>query len=86
MPEPKKWKAGIADEAWKVMICARDASHAEEALQQLVYILTDAGSDAARGHALLRQMTGEQIVQGLLNYRQKSIDSVRRALKHGEAA
>jgi len=41
-------------------------------ISSLVYILTNSGNDEASGLAELRKMSGEDIVMGLLTYRQNS--------------
>lgn len=78
----KQWQAGVADEAWKVIICAREAEDVEQALSFLGYVLTSARNweEAA---AVLRQMTGAEIVDGVLAYRERAKQSVENALKHG---
>ena len=77
----KNWKAGSAVEVRKVMVCARDASRADDLLGNLIYILTDAGSNSEAGLAWLRGMSGAEIVDGLLAYRKSAYDSVARGLK-----
>jgi len=76
----KQWKPGKADDVWKVMICARDAAQTDELLSSLTYILTDAGSDTQRGLDAIRQMTGAQIIDGLLAYKNVSYQSVAAAV------
>lgn len=34
----KNWKPGTADEVWKVIICARDASRASDLIDTMLYI------------------------------------------------
>jgi hypothetical protein len=80
---PKTWKAGTADEVWKVMICARDAYETEKAISFLSYILTDCGADLAKGLAKIRKMTGEQIVNALIDHVEVSRRSVENALRGG---
>lgn len=83
----KEWKPGMADEVWKLMACARDAQQTDELLGKLSYILTDAGADTAKGIELIRQMTGDQIIDGLKAYRESSYKSVRAAYhENGKAA
>jgi hypothetical protein len=84
MAEVRQWKAGTADEVWKVIICARDAYHADEVLSSLIYILTDAGDDTERGNVLLKEMSGAQIVDGLLTYINGCRESVKNGIKKNE--
>lgn len=86
MSYPKEWKPGKADEVWKVMICARDASSADQLIASLVYLLTDAGTDEDRGIDLIRSMSGDQIIDAILAYKQKSYQSVKNAMKSERAA
>ncbi len=62
---PKVWKAGTADEVWKVIVCARDAYETERLLWSLVYILTDAGNNLELGLAKVSAMSGDDIVSAL---------------------
>ena len=77
----KKFAAGVADEAWKVTICANDARIASEVLSRLSYILTDAGNRKDLGLDEIRKMSGEDIINGLVAYQKSAIDSVENALK-----
>lgn len=81
--QPKLWKAGIADEAWKVIICARDAYDTEQLISALIYVLTSAGSNANLGLAEIRKMSGDDIVSALLAHVETSRKSVERALRLG---
>lgn len=78
---PKAWKAGTADEAWKVIICARDAYDTELILSALVYLLTNAGSDTRSGLAEIRAMSGDDIVTALLAHVETSRRAVENALR-----
>jgi hypothetical protein len=78
--EPKTWKAGRADEAWKVLICARDHEKTENTLSYLVYILTDAGNDKKRGLDAIREMTGSQIINALEAHQETCTASIAAAL------
>lgn len=82
---PKKWKDGMADEAWKVMICARDANRAEDIASHLAYILTDLG------HASFEQQieaisafSGEQIATALKERVLSGQRAIAAALQPGE--
>lgn len=78
MSDAKKWKAGTADAAWKINICARDAMRAEDLLHGIAYILTDSGTaDLDQCAAALSELSGRQICEGLLAYRNKAIDAIR---------
>ena len=83
---PRQWKPGTSDEAWKVIICARDAYDTEQLLSSLTYILTDAGSDTERGLATIRNMTGDQIVTALLAHVECSRMSVEMAIGKAKVA
>ena len=81
-----EWKPGKADAPWKVAICARDASRADEILLSLDSILTRGDRAAKNGDEAaerLRQLTSEQIIDGLLHYRDVSIETVKRGLNGG---
>ena len=73
----KRWHTGKADEAWKVMICARDAQMAIDAMNMLYLVL---------GHATeaeLRKMSGDQIVSQMKAFIDSQQESVRMGLKDG---
>lgn len=78
---PKVWRPGVADEEWKVAICKRDAERAQDTLNYLVYVLTDAGNDYANGIAQIENMSGKQIVSGMRAY----IATSHRSIKNGTA-
>ena len=80
MTRPKVWNAGVADEAWKVIICARDACDTEDLILTLCMILTHAGGDTAKGLRDIRAMSGDDIMDALLAYVQKSHQAVENAL------
>lgn len=80
MSEGKKWDAGIADEVWKVAICGRDIQEVRNLLRILSYYLTSAGSDIDAGLALVRKMTGDEIVGALEAHMRTSLSSVESAL------
>lgn len=81
----KTWKAGTADEAWHVIVCARDASRATDLLQGLGYILLDVGfASDDQIAAGLSELSGKQIADGLLAYRESNIQAVRNALPKKE--
>jgi hypothetical protein len=80
MMEAKHWKPGHADEVWKVLICARDANQADELLGRLVGILTYAGSDVDKGLNAIRAMSGREIIDAIVAYRDSNYDSVKSAL------
>lgn len=62
------------------MVCARDAAHSEDTIGTLVYILTDTPGDIEVGMETLRGMTGKDIVDGLLAYRDSAYKSVANGL------
>lgn len=81
----KKWNAGKADEAWKIIACARDVRLAEATLEHLAYILTDMGHAAHDKMAeALSEMSGKEIAEGLIDYRNAAIQSIRNGLNRGE--
>lgn len=80
---PKQWKAGTADKAWKVIVCARDAYDTEQLLSSLVYILTDAGSNTALGLDSIRRMSGAEIVGALEAHVESARKSVANAIGDG---
>jgi len=71
----KRWCAGVADEAWKVAICARDAAEAGNLLASLASLLVDGNVDA------LKQMSGREIVDGLIARQKASMESIENGLK-----
>lgn len=77
----KTWKPGVADEPWKVLICARDAERADECLSFLVYVLTNAGSDTESGLAEIREKSAADIIDGLKAFKKSAYDSVAKALR-----
>jgi hypothetical protein len=80
MNSPKKWNAGVADETWKVIVCARDLSRVDDLLSALSYYLTDAGDDTQRGLSIVREMSGSTIIDALEAHKRTSLMSVQSAL------
>jgi hypothetical protein len=79
--KPTKWALSKADDAWKVMICARDAMLAEDIIQGLSYILDNPGGVALEGHAdVIRRFSGDQIADALMEYRNTRMSSVASGL------
>lgn len=79
-PPLKTWKAGHADEIWKLMICARDYQYVEETFNSLVYILLNAEhhpGNCEHNLNMLRAMSGNDIVEGLLAYGETCYQSVK---------
>lgn len=77
----KLWKPGTADEAWKVAVCALAMRDSQRALEHLIYVLTDAGNDRERGLAMLREMSGAEIVDGMLAHIDSAAESIAKGLK-----
>lgn len=78
---PVKWKAGTADEPWKVMVSARDAAYAEEMIGGLAYILDNPGFCDLEAQAnVIRRFSGDQIADALLDYHAKAFQGVKNAL------
>lgn len=69
-----------ADEAWKVLACARSYQNIDDTISRLVYNLTEAGSNTNLGLSELRQMTGAQIVDGLLARQREDLHSIHEGL------
>lgn len=79
--QPVRWKAGNADEVWKLMICARDASRAEDLIRGVASILDNPGScDVEKAADVLRRFTGDQIADALVAYRNSMMMSVMKAV------
>jgi hypothetical protein len=78
--KPKTWTPGAADEVWKQIVCARDYQRANDVVDWLIYILTDAGSDTKLGLASIREMSGDQIVNAIQAWRASNYESVRRGM------
>ena len=83
MSDPKKWQAGRADTVTKVIICARDMHLDENCLAHMIYVLTDAGNDRELGLRLIRNLSGAQIVDGLLAHIASCRQSVEAGLRTG---
>lgn len=79
--EIKIWNAGKADEAWKVMICARDAMRAEDIALGLHSILLGGSKEFPAALDDLSRMSGKQIADGLRAYHQCAINSVVNGLE-----
>jgi len=62
----KQWKAGVVDERWKEVVVKAEKTMAQQALNTLLYILTDTGSMDE-----LTAMSGKQIVNGIIAYRDR---------------
>lgn len=77
----KLWKAGTADEPWKIIVCAHDIYRVEDIINGLTYILTDAGGDREKGMSILKEMSGKDIIEGLLAHRESTRKSVENGLK-----
>lgn len=81
MENPKIWKAGKADEAWKIMVCARDAERAKDLILGVAYILDNPGHVSLDESAdVLRRFTGAQIADALIAYRNSAMLSVANAI------
>jgi len=82
-----KWKAGIADEAWKVEICERDAKTAYTMLKTLVYILYGTEGRNHTPEDMLKdmsQMSGREIAQSIQKYIDSCAISVEKENDSGE--
>jgi hypothetical protein len=76
MIEVKTWKAGVANEDWKVDICRRDEAEAKKMLSLLHYILVGGNKTETEMLLDISQLTGIQIADGIRNYivsRQKAM-------------
>lgn len=82
---PKDWAPGIADEIWKIAICARDMQRDEEALSYLCHVLTNAGSDQEKGLELIRQMSGAQIVTAIQDRISSALKSIGNGLQQKDS-
>lgn len=84
--EPKKWKPGTSDEVWKIHICSRDASRAEDIASGLSYIISETVTHGFESHlSTISQFTGEQIAKALKDYRDSSLDSIKKGLRKQDA-
>lgn len=85
----KDWKAGPADEAWKVLICGRDYHKYTEIVDGLSIIFFEfseiKGSNAEerRSNAFdkLSNMSGAEIVDRLKKYENNLLTSIKLGLK-----
>lgn len=80
----KRWKAGVADTAWKVAVCANDAKMVETTLSWLGYVL-DGSQSEADTIELLRKLSGQEIVKALLDYRERALTSIEAAIRKAGA-
>lgn len=80
MTEVKHWKSSPADEAWMVMISARDHLQAETVIHNLVHLLVKKDYKEACIDDL-RQFTGDQIVNGLLAYKDSCLKCIEKAVE-----
>lgn len=78
--QAKKWKPGCADEPWKVLILGRDLHLIDSAWSHLRYILTDCGNDVERGDNAISEMSGEEIVRAVGEYKAHIEKCIARAL------
>ena len=76
----KKWEAGVADEAWKVMVCANEYESVKRAIDTLVYTLTEAGLSTDNRLATIEKMSGAEIVRGMKQRQQSCLQSIANAL------
>jgi hypothetical protein len=81
----KQFKPGLADEAWKVMICARDEEKAQNTLHFLCSVLTDCGSDYAKGRLEISAMSGADIIEAVECYAAVARKSVALAISKDRA-
>lgn len=71
----------MADEPWKIMLCSRDFKMASDTLDALGSILTNAGGNQTKMIEQLKEMSGENIVNGLLSYMKINSDSIENGIK-----
>ncbi len=64
MAEPKKWKAGVADEAYKVLICGRDLHELNVMTERLCNLLTRQ-REQSTALSEISKMSGKQIVEAI---------------------
>ena len=77
---PKVWNPGVADEPYKMLVCAGDYTRARDIKSWLVSVSTDAGSDYKAGEKQLRQFSGNQIVDAILAYERSALESIEAGL------
>jgi hypothetical protein len=78
MIEVKTWKAGVADEDWKVAACRQDEAKAQKMLSLLHYILIGGNKTEAEMLADISRLSGAQIADGIQSYIlscQKSVEA-----------
>jgi flagellin-specific chaperone FliS len=81
MSELKKWKLGVADEAWKIHICSRDVARAEDLVSGLSYILaSDLGGEFDQKLSVIAKFSGEQIAKALRDYREDGLAGIAKGL------
>ena len=85
--EPIKWHPGVADEVWKVCICANDMHRAKEAIAFVAIVLSGPLCDDHSEDNYLKiisSFSGEQIAQALINYKNQSLKSVELGIKKND--
>ena len=70
----KHWATGIADEAWKITVCAIDAHNASELLSSIKYI-------TGKSIEELKLLSGKDIIDALIKYQASALKSVEEGLK-----
>ena len=83
MSEAKTYKAGVADEVWKVLIAARDHTRASDLLREVSHIVAGPTTSTDEAATALRGFTGDQIVGALLAYRENAFQMIANGLKAG---
>lgn len=83
----KQWKTGVADNAWKVAISARDAARAEDIAGYLTYIMTSLVNVGFEQQlAAIAGFSGEQIAKALFDQREQAMLAIEAGLSQREAA
>lgn len=84
MIEPKQWNAGVADEAWKVLVCGRDLHLLTEMRDRLCCLLSGKVA-TAEALADVAQMSGAQIVEAIERKRVSLEQTINNGIKKASA-
>lgn len=78
----KKWNPGVADEVWKIHICSRDVTSAEETIATLHYIVSPNYKFSTFEESIedLKKFSTKQILDAVRKYRDASLLSINKGL------
>lgn len=79
----KKWTTGVADEVWKIHISSRDARRTEEVVEHIYHVIDPNSKHVTleKKFEALSKFTLEEILNGLRDHYQSSLQSIANGLK-----